>query len=127
MHTDQSQASIKTPEPTFENEPRYAQPPDTPKRSPEKRSEPNPLLKLAVILASHWPILVILASQWSILVILASHSSRCLAVLAAARSHLRHDILIQILYSPQLLGRKREEGGEGGQRRDERGGGGGES
>ena len=50
LTTDQSQASSQTPEPTFENEPRYSQqPPDPPKRSPEKRAEPNPLLKLAVI------------------------------------------------------------------------------
>ena len=49
LTTDQSQAGTRTPEPTFENEPRYSQqPPGTPKRSPEKRSEPNPLLKLAV-------------------------------------------------------------------------------
>ena len=40
----------KTPEPTFVNEPRY-NPPDTPKKSPKPspvKSEPNPMLKLAV-------------------------------------------------------------------------------
>ena len=59
LTTNQSQAGAHTPEPTFENEPRYSQqPPDTPKRSPEKRAEQNPLLKLAVILASHWLILL---------------------------------------------------------------------
>ena len=78
------EASVKTPEPTFENEPRYAQPPDTPKRSPEKRTEQNPLLKLAVILASHWSILLIQSSYWS----------RCPAALAAARSHSRQDKFI---------------------------------
>ena len=36
----------KTPEPTFTNEPRY-EPPDTPKKTPQK-TEPNPMLKLAV-------------------------------------------------------------------------------
>ena len=43
--------SVVTPEPTFENEPRYTAapaPPDTPKKSPEKKAESNPLLKLAV-------------------------------------------------------------------------------
>lgn len=78
--TDQSQAGTHTPEPTFENEPRYSQqPPDTPKRSPEKRAEPNPLLKLAVILASHWLMFLIFSSHWS----------RCLAAPVAARSRSR--------------------------------------
>ena len=40
----------KTPEPTFQDEPRY-NPPETPKRSPKPsptKTEPNPLLKLAM-------------------------------------------------------------------------------
>ena len=49
-------AAVKTPEPTFLNEPRYEpryEPPETPKRSPKLsqspvKSDSNPLLKLAV-------------------------------------------------------------------------------
>ena len=37
----------KTPEPTFVDEPRYSDPPETPKKSPVK-AESNPLLRLAV-------------------------------------------------------------------------------
>ena len=43
-------AETQTPEPTFDNEPRY-NPPETPKKSPKPtpiKTEPNPLLKLAV-------------------------------------------------------------------------------
>ena len=50
-------AAVKTPEPTFLDEPRYEpryeryEPPETPKKSPKQspvKSDPNPLLKLAV-------------------------------------------------------------------------------
>ena len=43
---ENKEVSNKTPEPTFTNEPRY-DPPDTPKKTPQK-TEPNPMLKLAV-------------------------------------------------------------------------------
>lgn len=43
--TDTPEEKLKTPEPTFQDEPRY-DPPETPKKSPQKNG--NPMLRLAI-------------------------------------------------------------------------------